>query len=284
MAATLIEKIIATHSEQETVKPGDIVDLRLDARVARDFGGANVVANLRRADLDIADPQRTFFTFDCNPGGSDQKYATNQQLCRMFAREYGVQVYDIDSGIGTHVAIDEGLAVGIRRVGDLWEEGEFFLPELMQGAEIMKAAMDLLHPLILESEGEGVSSLGRVVIGTVEGDIHDIGKTLVGAMLTANGFEVFDLGADVPVSRFVAEAEEKEARLICLSALLTTTMLSMKDAIEAIKAAGLRDQVKIMIGGAPIRQEFADEVGADFYGPDSTSGRNFARDVVTKEA
>lgn len=109
MAATLIEKIISAHSDQENAKPGDIVDLRLDARVARDFGGANVVANLRRADLDIADPQRTFFTFDCNPGGSDQGYAANQQICRIFAREQGITVHDINMGIGTHVAIEKGL-------------------------------------------------------------------------------------------------------------------------------------------------------------------------------
>jgi 3-isopropylmalate/(R)-2-methylmalate dehydratase large subunit len=110
MGSTLIEKIIAAHCEQDIVKPGDIVDLRLDARVARDFGGANVVKNLRDASLPVADPARTFFTFDCNPGGSDQGYAANQHVCRLFAREQGITVHDIDRGIGTHVAIERGLA------------------------------------------------------------------------------------------------------------------------------------------------------------------------------
>ena len=110
MGATVVEKILGNHAGRRVV-PGEIVDIEIDARVARDFGGANVVKNLRDAGLGIADPDRTFFTFDCNPGGSDQKYATNQQICRIFAREHGVRVYDIDSGIGTHVAIEEGLKV-----------------------------------------------------------------------------------------------------------------------------------------------------------------------------
>jgi homoaconitate hydratase family protein/3-isopropylmalate dehydratase small subunit len=111
MGSTIIEKILGSHAGGGPARPGDIVDVEIDARVARDFGGANVVKNVRDAGLGVADPERTFFTFDCNPGGSDQKYATNQQICRLFAREHGVRVYDIDSGVGTHVAIDEGLAV-----------------------------------------------------------------------------------------------------------------------------------------------------------------------------
>lgn len=110
MGHTIIEKILGSHAGHE-VSPGDIADITIDVRAARDFGGANVVKNLQDNGLDVEDPSKTFFTFDCNPGGSDQKYATNQQICRLFAREYGITVYDIDSGIGTHVAIDEGLAV-----------------------------------------------------------------------------------------------------------------------------------------------------------------------------
>jgi 3-isopropylmalate/(R)-2-methylmalate dehydratase large subunit len=110
MGKTIIEKILSAHSG-EPAAPGDIVDLGIDVRVARDFGGANVVKNLRDRGLGVADPSKTFFTFDCNPGGSDQKYATNQQVCRVFGREHGLRTYDIDQGIGTHVAIDEGLAV-----------------------------------------------------------------------------------------------------------------------------------------------------------------------------
>ena len=113
MGKTIIEKILSAHSG-EAARPGDIVDMAIDVRVARDFGGANVVKNLRDRGLGVADPSKTFFTFDCNPGGSDQKYATNQQLCRVFSREHGVRVFDIDQGIGTHVAIDGGLAVPAR--------------------------------------------------------------------------------------------------------------------------------------------------------------------------
>jgi len=109
MGKTIIEKIIEAHSGKE-VKPGDIVDVEIDARVARDFGGANVVKNLRDNNLNINDAEKTFFTFDCNPGGSDQNYATNQHICRLFAREYGIKVFDIDNGIGTHIAIEQGLA------------------------------------------------------------------------------------------------------------------------------------------------------------------------------
>jgi 5-methyltetrahydrofolate--homocysteine methyltransferase len=129
----------------------------------------------------------------------------------------------------------------------------------------------------------GVKAVGKVLVGTVKGDLHDIGKNLVTMALEGAGFEVIDLGSDVTPDKFVAAIKEHRPQVVGLSALLTTTMLAMKDTIEAIKKAGLRDQVKIMIGGAPIRQEFADEIGADFYGPDSTAGRNFARDAISKE-
>jgi trimethylamine corrinoid protein len=173
--------------------------------------------------------------------------------------------------------------VGIRKVGDLWEEGEFFLPELMQGAEIMVAAMDRLNALIVEQGGEkgtAGKAVGRVVIGTVEGDIHDIGKTLAGSMLTAHGFEVFDLGADVPVSRFIEEAEAKKADLICLSALLTTTLPAQRKVIEELEQKGTRAGFKVMVGGAPANRTWQEEIGADGYADDAISAVKVAEALM----
>ncbi|MHA2031456.1 MAG: corrinoid protein [Candidatus Kariarchaeaceae archaeon] len=176
--------------------------------------------------------------------------------------------------------IDEGLAVGIRKVGDLWEEGEFFLPELMQGAEIMKAAMDILTPLIIEQKGEAHQTTGKVVIGTVSGDIHDIGKTLVGSMLTASGFEVRDLGADVSIDRFLQTADEINADLICLSALLTTTMLVQRDLIKELENRNYRDKYIVLVGGAPINQKWADEINANGYADNAVAAVKLATELI----
>ncbi len=158
-------------------------------------------------------------------------------------------------------AIEQGFAAGIRRVGDLWEEGEYFLPELVQGAEAMKAAMSVLQPALRKLHG-GQASKGRVVIGTVQGDLHDIGKTLVATLLSAGGFEVDDLGSDVPVDRFLARAKENGADIIAASALLTTTMPAQKAIAAAIPSLGLTRRPRLLIGGAPTTAAWATEIGA----------------------
>ncbi len=168
------------------------------------------------------------------------------------------------SGGGDLLApIEQGFAAGIRRVGELWEEGEYFLPELVQGAEAMKAAMAVLQPALRRRRGAG-SSKGRVVIGTVQGDLHDIGKTLVATLLSAAGFEVEDLGSDVPVDRFLARAKESAADIIATSALLTTTMPVQKAIAEAIPRQGLSRPPRLLVGGAPTTSAWAKEIGASW--------------------
>ncbi len=187
----------------------------------------------------------------------------------------------LDQGADPEAIMREALISAMDEVGDLFQQGEYFVPELLVAARAMKHGLEILKPRLVQT---GVEPMGKAVMGTVKGDLHDIGKNLVIMALEGAGFEVIDLGTDVDPEKFVEAVREHKPQLIGLSALLTTTMLTMKETIEAIKAAGLRNQVKIMIGGAPVSQEFADEIGADFYGMDSTSGRNYARDVVSKEA
>jgi len=158
-------------------------------------------------------------------------------------------------------AIEQGFAAGIRRVGDLWEEGEYFLPELVQGAEAMKAAMAVLQPALRKRLG-GKASKGRVVIGTVQGDLHDIGKTLVATLLSAGGFEVDDLGSDVSVDRFLARAKENGADIIAASALLTTTMPVQKAIADGIPSLGLAPRPRLLVGGAPTTAAWAAQIGA----------------------
>jgi trimethylamine corrinoid protein len=155
-------------------------------------------------------------------------------------------------------AIEQGYSEGIREVGELWEEGEYFLPELIQGAEAMQAAMDVLRPAL--EAGQGGEPVAAVVIGTVQGDLHDIGKSLVGTLLSAHGFEVHDLGADVPVDAFVERARATGARVVAASALLTTTMPVQKRLVDALAAAGL--DARVMVGGAPTSPAWAAEIGA----------------------
>ncbi len=186
----------------------------------------------------------------------------------------------IEDGLSVNEIIDTGLAVGIRRVGDLWEEGEFFLPELMRGAEIMKAAMDILNPHILKQKDDTTRSMGKLVIGTVAGDIHDIGKTVVGSMLTASGFDVVDLGPDVSIDKFLGVAEKVQAEMICLSALLTTTMIIQKDLITELKKRNLRHQYIVMIGGAPVTQRWADEIGADGFAENAVAAVKKATELI----
>lgn len=182
----------------------------------------------------------------------------------------------LSAGLAPLETIEQGLVPGIRKAGELWEEGEYFLPELVSSAQAMKAAMEVLQPL-LTSAGGG-REIGRVVIGTVHGDIHDIGKTLVGTLLAANGFTVSDEGADVPVERFVARAKELNADLVCASALLTTTMAQQRALVAALKQEGLR--ARVMVGGAPASQEWAREIGADGFADNAVAAVAVARSLV----
>ena len=174
---------------------------------------------------------------------------------RRLARAWG------ESGADPLEAVEHGFSAGIHRVGELWEEGEYFLPELIQGAEAMKAALETLRPWLQSAPGEP-RSRGRVVIGTVQGDLHDIGKSLVATMLSAHGFEVLDLGSDVPVARFVEEARRCGADVIAASALLTTTMVAQRELALAVRAAGLEPAPRVMVGGAPTTPDWAAEIGA----------------------
>lgn len=172
--------------------------------------------------------------------------------------------------------LKEGLTTAIGIVGDKFEKGEYFLPEMLMSAMAMKEGMKVLRPLLAEND---VRISGVVVLGTVSGDIHDIGKSIIGAMLEAAGFSVIDLGADVDLDKFAQAAKQNDADLIGLSALLTTTMVGMKDVVESVKGAGLK--AKVMVGGAPVNQEFADQIGADGYAPDAPSAARKARELVS---
>jgi corrinoid protein of di/trimethylamine methyltransferase len=170
--------------------------------------------------------------------------------------------------------INNGLMPGIQKVGELFSSGEYFLPELIIGADAMKAALDVLEPALVGGQKREV--VGMVVLGTVEGDLHEIGKTLVGTMLTANGFQVVDIGVDQTSEAFIKAVEEHKADIVGASALLTTTMLQQKNLVEALEKAGLRDKVKVMIGGAPVTDRYAEEIGADGYAEDAISAVDMA--------
>ena len=188
----------------------------------------------------------------------------------------------LDAGLAPGDILDSGFVKGIEEVGDLFGRGEFFLPELVQGAEAMKAAVAVLQPALDAAGGER-KSLGVAVAGTVAGDIHEIGKTIVCSMLSAAGFTVSDVGCDVPVETFIAKCKEVDADLLLLSALLTTTMPNQQKTIEALKEAGLRDRVKVMIGGAPTTRAWADEIGADGYAEDAIEAVNAAKALLGAE-
>ncbi|MBS3819670.1 corrinoid protein [bacterium] len=185
----------------------------------------------------------------------------------------------LQNQIDPRKAINSGFIPGIQEVGKMWEKGEYFLPELMTSANAMKSAMALLRPELKKSQVP-TKSRGRVVIGTVEGDIHDVGKSLVASMLSANGFEVTDLGADVKLDKFLQSAQKKKAHIICLSALLTTTMLGQKRFIEMLKEKKLKTQYKILVGGAPTTQKWADEIEADGYAENALSAIQLALKVM----
>jgi len=182
-------------------------------------------------------------------------------------------------GLDLLEVIERGYVPGIQKVGELWEQGEYFLPELISSAEAMKAAMARLDPE-LKRRNIGSHMAGRVVIGTVEGDIHDIGKNLVASMLQAGGFEVHDLGADVALERFIEKAEEVGAVLICLSALLTTTMTNQRRLLGLLRDRGLRDKYKVLVGGAPASRKWAEEIGADGYAENAVAAVKLAKSLT----
>jgi 5-methyltetrahydrofolate--homocysteine methyltransferase len=181
-------------------------------------------------------------------------------------------------GIDPQRLLDAAMIPAMDEVGRRFEANEYFVPELLIAARAMKGALELIRPLLAE---RGAEPAGRVAIGTVRGDLHDIGKNLVAAMLEGGGFEVIDLGVDVPPEKFVAAVQEREADIIAMSALLTTTMPGMKTTLEAIAQAGIRDRVKVMVGGAPVTQRFADEIGADAFSDNASGAVRVARALVT---
>ena len=197
------------------------------------------------------------------------------------AVELAQEAIDVDADLGA--CVDHGFAKGIREVGRLWEEGEFFLPELVQGADAMKAAMAVLRPEFLKDQDE-TREEHTVVLGTAAGDIHDIGKALVGTVLEANGFLVVDLGKDVANEAFVEAVVSETPAVLGMSALLTTTMPRHGEVIELLKARGLRDQVKVIVGGAPVTRAFADGIGADDYGANAMEALSVVRRLIGIEA
>ncbi len=174
----------------------------------------------------------------------------------------------IDEGVKPEDIINEGLIAGMNVVGVKFKANEFYVPEVLIAARAMHAGMDIVKPLLADAD---IASRGKVVIGTVKGDLHDIGKNLVSMMLEGGGYDVVDLEVDVPPEKFVEAIQAENADVLALSALLTTTMPGMKDTIDAISEAGARDSVKVIIGGAPVTQNYADEIGADGYAPDAAS-------------
>ena len=186
------------------------------------------------------------------------------------------------AGLEPMAIIDQGLIPGMDIVGEKFSSGEFFLPNLIISANGMQEAMKLLEPE-LSARQQVRKSAGKVVIGTVHGDIHEIGKSLVATMLSANGFQVYDLGVDVPVETFLAKIRETDATLLGLSALLTTTMVVQREIIAALKQAGLRERVKVMVGGAPVTRSWAEEIGADGYAEDAIGAVAMAKQLASAQ-
>jgi 5-methyltetrahydrofolate--homocysteine methyltransferase len=182
----------------------------------------------------------------------------------------------VDEGVGPLDVINQGLVAGMTVVGTRFKAGEMFVPEVLMAARAMHGGMDIVKPLIADVD---VPTKGKVVIGTVKGDLHDIGKNLVAMMMESAGYTVVNLGVDVAPEKFVEAVKEHNPNFVAMSALLTTTMLAMKDTIEVLKEEGLRDKVKVLIGGAPVSQEFADEIGADGYAPDAASATELCNNL-----
>ena len=180
----------------------------------------------------------------------------------------------LDDGVQPLDLIGQGVGPAMAEVGKLFEEGECFVPELLMAARATKGIFQILRPLLAQT---GAKPMAHVVLGTVQGDLHDIGKNLVAAMLEGGGFEVTDLGVDVPPEEFIAAVKKRSVQIVGLSALLTTTMPAMKTTIEAFRAAGIREQIKIMVGGAPVTKTYAESIGADGYGETAAASVDLAR-------
>ena len=183
----------------------------------------------------------------------------------------------LDEGLAPKTILDDALIDGMTEVGQLFENGEYFVPEMLVSARAMKVGLNILRPLLVE---QSVEPVGRVVIGTVRGDMHDIGKNLVGMMMEGAGFEVDDLGVNVSADQFVDAAVNGKANIIALSALLTTTMPNMSEVITKLQETGQRDKVKVLVGGAPVTQSFADRIGADGFAADASQAASLARSLV----
>jgi 5-methyltetrahydrofolate--homocysteine methyltransferase len=180
------------------------------------------------------------------------------------------------SGLAPRAIVEEGLMPGISRLGALFKNGQVFIPEVLLSAETMKAAVARLRPLLA---GEGVGRAGKVVVGTVKGDLHDVGKNIAATFLEAAGYEVVDLGVDVPEEEFCQALAESGAKVLGLSAMLTTTMAEMAEVLRALERAGLRGGVKVFVAGAPVSQAFCDGIGADGYAPDALAGLDLVREL-----
>lgn len=183
----------------------------------------------------------------------------------------------LEDGMSPELILNDAMIAALDKVGDLFQEGVIYLPEMLIAARAMQAGMEILKPRLVE---KGVNPKGKVVIGTVKGDLHDIGKDLVVMAVENAGFEVINLGTDISPDKFVEAIKTHNPLVVGLSALLTTTMDAMRQTITAIEKAGLRQQVKIMVGGAVVSQKFSDEIGADYYGADSTDARNFVKESL----
>jgi len=187
----------------------------------------------------------------------------------------------IDEGLSAKTILEEGLLHGMGIIGEKFKNNEVYVPDVLIAARAMNAGSELLKPLLASS---GVEATGKVVLGTVKGDLHDIGKNLVRMMMEGKGLEVIDIGIDVPTEKFINTAKEVGAQIIACSALLTTTMGEMKNVVEAAKAAGIRDSVTIMVGGAPVNENFCKSIGADIYTPDAASAADAAAEVCRNKA
>ena len=183
----------------------------------------------------------------------------------------------LDSGCEPLDIINQGLIAGMNVVGHRFKEGDMFVPEVLMAARAMSTGVEIVKPYL--SDGD-MPALGKIILGTVKGDLHDIGKNLVGMMMESAGFNVINLGVDISPEKFVEAVKEHKPNIVAMSALLTTTMLSMKDTIAALKQEGLREDVKVIIGGAPISQDFADEIGADGFAPDAASATELCKDLL----
>jgi 5-methyltetrahydrofolate--homocysteine methyltransferase len=183
----------------------------------------------------------------------------------------------VDGGMSADEILHSGLIPPMAEVGRLFEEGEYFVPEMLVAARAMQGGLDIIRPLLLDAD---IQPIGKVVLGTVKGDLHDIGKNLVGMMLEGGGFEVIDLGTDVSPETFVDSIKKNGADILGMSALLTTTMHQMEATISAVKETGIRDAVKIIIGGAPVTPEFAEKIGADGFAPDASQAVRLAKTLT----